>query len=126
MRTVFRSLILVAGLVGSSAFLPPMVPNSIIVSRQLPVMMAGGDEAGVSEKVRALVLKNSGDDPKVAEYLTANGDDKANFLEMGFDSLDLAEFSMALQSEFELADLDDEALATFKTVGDVVTYIAKK
>lgn len=53
-------------------------------------------------------------------------DDKADFIEMGFDSLDLAEFSMALQSEFNLADFDDEALATFKTVGDVVSFIAKK
>lgn len=32
----------------------------------------------VGRQVRALVLKNSGDDPKVAEYLSANGDDKVS------------------------------------------------
>lgn len=64
MRSVFRSLILLAGLVGSSAFLPPMAPNSVILSRQLPIMMAGGDEAGVSEKVRRAVTCQGGADPR--------------------------------------------------------------
>ena len=38
-----------------------------------------------------------GDDAKVQDYLKANGDDTAEFAAMGFDSLDLVEFSMAVQ-----------------------------
>lgn len=37
----------------------------------------------VGRQVRALVLKNSGDDPKVAEYLSANGDDKVSAYVIG-------------------------------------------
>ena len=50
-----------------------------------------------SLQVRAIVLENMGDDAKVQDYLKANGDDKAEFAAMGFDSLDLVEFSMAIQ-----------------------------
>lgn len=32
-------------------------------------------------------MENMGGDAKVADYLKANGDDKAEFSEMGFDSL---------------------------------------
>jgi len=32
-------------------------------------------------------MENMGGDAKVADYLKANGDDKAEFAEMGFDSL---------------------------------------
>ncbi len=32
-------------------------------------------------------MENMGGDAKVADYLKANGDDKADFAEMGFDSL---------------------------------------
>lgn len=38
-----------------------------------------------------------GDDAKVQDYLKANGDESAEFAAMGFDSLDLVEFSMAVQ-----------------------------
>ena len=38
-------------------------------------------------QVRAIVMENMGGDAKVADYLKANGDDKAEFSEMGFDSL---------------------------------------
>ena len=33
------------------------------------------------------MMENMGGDAKVADYLKANGDDKAEFSEMGFDSL---------------------------------------
>lgn len=38
-------------------------------------------------QVRSIVMENMGGDAKVADYLKANGDDKAEFSEMGFDSL---------------------------------------
>ena len=47
--------------------------------------------------MRAIVLENMGDDAKVQDYLKATADDKAEFAAMGFDSLDLVEFSMAIQ-----------------------------
>jgi len=59
----------------------------------------------LSLQVRAIVLENMGDDAKVQDYLKANGDDKAEFAAMGFDSLDLVEFSMAIQKVREPAFL---------------------
>ena len=55
--------------------------------------------------------------------MKATGDDKAEFSEMGFDSLDLVEFSMAIQKEFELPDLSEDDLANLKTIKDVVTLV---
>ena len=67
-----------------AAFPPPFYPS-------LP------PSPSPSLQVRAIVLENMGDDAKVQDYLKANGDDKAEFAAMGFDSLDLVEFSMAIQ-----------------------------
>nr|QAA11209.1 plastid acyl carrier protein [Vischeria sp. CAUP Q 202] len=126
MKVVSALVLLTAG--SAFAFLPPagrMIPNTRAVARVPTTLFAAADgDGGVSEKVRSIIQKNSGDDPEVAEYLKNNSDDKAEFSELGFDSLDLAEFSMALQSEFELADMSEEDLAKFKTVQDVVSYIS--
>ncbi len=42
---------------------------------------------------------------------------------MGFDSLDLVEFSMAVQKEFDLPDLGEEDFANLKTISDVVKMV---
>ena len=42
--------------------------------------------------------------------------------DLGLDSLDVVELVMAIEDEFDLV-ADDDAVATLKTVGDVVKYI---
>nr|QAA11208.1 plastid acyl carrier protein [Monodopsis sp. MarTras21] len=107
----------------SYAFLPPMPTGvaRLTIKAAAPLVVLRSGE--YSEKVRAIVLENSGDDPKVADYLKSNSDDAAEFSELGFDSLDLVEFSMAIQKEFDLPDLSEDDLATFKTLKDVVALV---
>lgn len=46
-----------------------------------------------------------------------------NFInDLEYDSLDVVEFQMALEDEFELS-VPDEDLQKLPTVGDVITYI---
>jgi acyl carrier protein len=118
-RIGFAAIAILAWAGSSMAFLPTPVSRGLTarMARPLTVM------AGTSEDVRSIILKNSGDDPKVAEFLSSHGDDAVEFTELGFDSLDMVEFSMALQSEFSLADLGEDDLAKFKTVKDVVAHI---
>ena len=48
---------------------------------------------------------------------------QTSFMEvLGMDSLDLVEFVMELEDEFEVT-LPDDALARFQTVGDIIRYI---
>lgn len=50
----------------------------------------------------------------------------ASFTEdLGADSLDVVEFVMALEDEFDI-EIPDEEVSDIKTVGDAVKYIAKK
>lgn len=46
--------------------------------------------------------------------------EKTSFEELGLDSLDIVELSMALEEEFNIEIKTDEAV---KTVGDLVSYI---
>lgn len=50
-----------------------------------------------------------------------------NFEEdLGVDSLDIVELSMALEEEFDIGEMSEEDLATIKTVGDLVHYLQGK
>ena len=70
---------------------------------------------------------------KVKEYilmqLPVDGDkvvDSARMVEdLGADSANLMMLIMDLETEFNLT-VEDEALGTIKTVGDIVDYIEKK
>ena len=46
--------------------------------------------------------------------------------DLGADSLDVVELTMALEEEFDLPEADDEELVKLQTVGDVVKYITSK
>ena len=45
--------------------------------------------------------------------------------DLGADSLDVVELTMALEEEFSLPDTPEEELANIVTVGDLVNYVAK-
>ena len=50
-----------------------------------------------------------------------------NFEEdLGVDSLDIVELSMALEEEFDIGEMTEEDLAAIKTVGDLVNYLQRK
>ena len=43
--------------------------------------------------------------------------------DLGADSVDLVEFAMELEEEFDIGEIPEEKLAQMKTVGDVVSFI---
>nr|QAA11191.1 plastid acyl carrier protein [Eustigmatophyceae sp. Ndem 8/9T-3m6.8] len=112
------SIITALACVASAAAFLPVLPNRMIPRSSIAL------KATISDTVRSIILKNTGDDPKVSEYLSSNPD-TAEFTELGFDSLDMVEFSITLQKEFDLPDLSEEEFATLKTVGDVAKFIEK-
>ena len=46
--------------------------------------------------------------------------------DLGLDSLDLVELSMALEAEFNIGEMTEEEVAGIKTVGDLLTYLQSK
>ena len=70
----------------------------------------------VFEKVKEIIVNQLGVD---ADEITMNSD----FIEdLGADSLDVDEFIMALESEFDI-EIPEEEAENVRTVGDVVDYI---
>ena len=70
----------------------------------------------VLEKVKEIIVNQLGVD---ADEITMNSD----FIEdLGADSLDVVEFIMALESEFDI-EIPEEEAENVRTVGDVVDYI---
>ena len=65
----------------------------------------------------------------IAEQLGVDEDNitlEATFVEdLGVDSLDLVELSMALEDEFGIEEMAEEDMANIKTVGDLVEYLGK-
>lgn len=50
-----------------------------------------------------------------------------NFEEdLGVDSLDIVELSLAMEEEFDIEEMSEEDLASIKTVGDLVHYLQSK
>ena len=44
--------------------------------------------------------------------------------DLGADSLDIVELTMALEEAFDIQDVDEEAIAGLVTVGDVFRYLS--
>ena len=74
----------------------------------------------ILEKFRSLIADQLGVD-------SSNITMDTNFEEdLGVDSLDIVELSMALEEEFDIGEMSEEDLATIKTVGDLVHYLQGK
>lgn len=74
----------------------------------------------ILEKLRNLIADQLGVD-------SSNITMDTNFEEdLGVDSLDIVELSMALEEEFDIGEMSEEDLATIKTVGDLVHYLQGK
>ncbi len=46
--------------------------------------------------------------------------------DLGADSLDIVELTMAIEEEFDISEIDDNDLPKLLTVGDLARYIADK
>ncbi len=46
--------------------------------------------------------------------------------DLGADSLDIVELTMAMEEEFDLGEIGDEEITSLKTVGDLVRFIQNK
>ena len=74
----------------------------------------------ILEKLQSLIADQLGVD---GNTITMD----ANFEEdLGVDSLDIVELSMALEEEFDIGEMSEEDLAGIKTVGDLVRYLQGK
>ena len=73
----------------------------------------------IFNKLKALIAEQLGVD---ADTITL----EATFVEdLGVDSLDLVELSMALEDQFGIDEMAEEDMANIKTVGDLVEYLGK-
>ena len=74
----------------------------------------------ILEKLKELISEQMGIE---ADTITL----ESNFEEdLGVDSLDIVELSMALEEEFDIGEMSEEDLASIKTVGDLVNYLQKQ
>lgn len=46
--------------------------------------------------------------------------------DLGVDSLDIVELSMALEDEYDIGEMSEEDLASIVTIGDLVSYLQRK
>ena len=69
------------------------------------------------EKLCALIAEQFGVEAGTVTAETSFEDD------LGADSVDLVELSMALETEFGLDEMEEEAIAAIVTVGDLYQYM---
>ena len=74
----------------------------------------------VFEKVKALLSQQLDIDEDTITEDTNIVDD------LGADSLDVVELTMAIEEEFDIPETDEETLYKLLTVGDVFRYISSK
>ena len=74
----------------------------------------------IFERLRALI----------AEQFSVNEDsitEDTSFVDdLGADSLDVVEMTMAIEEEFDIPETEEEIIAGLLTVGDVLQYISAK
>lgn len=73
----------------------------------------------IFNKVAKLLAEQFGMEPdEITEETT--------FEDMGADSVDIVELSMALEEEFDIEEMGEEDLNSILTVGDLVNYLRNK
>ena len=73
----------------------------------------------IFEKLAALLSEQFGVD---VDSITMD----TSFEDLGADSLDIVEMTMAVEEEFGLEDMDEEDLSDISTVADLVRYLKSK
>ena len=72
----------------------------------------------IFEKLCSLIAEQFAVDESSITMDTSFADD------LGADSLDIVELTMAMEEEFNISETNEDELAELKTVGDVVKYIS--
>ena len=73
----------------------------------------------IFEKLAALLSEQFGVD---VDSITMD----TSFEDLGADSLDIVEMTMAVEEEFGLEDMDEEDLSGISTLADLVRYLKSK
>ena len=73
----------------------------------------------IFEKLAALLSEQFGVD---VDSITMD----TSFEDLGADSLDIVEMTMAVEEEFGLEDMDEEDLSGISSVADLVRYLKSK
>lgn len=73
----------------------------------------------IFERIQRLICEQFVVEPEAVTMDTAFVDD------LGADSLDVVELTMALEEEFSLPEVSDEELKKIVTVGDLVEYVSR-
>lgn len=74
----------------------------------------------ILEKLKHVIAEQLGVDVDIITMETNFEDD------LGVDSLDIVELTMAMEEEFNLEEMSEEDLAQVVTVGDLVRYLQQK
>ena len=74
----------------------------------------------IFEKLSELISEQFGVEPDTITMETTFEDD------LGADSLDIVELSMALEEEFGVSEMGEDEISSITTVGDLVHYLQKK
>lgn len=69
-------------------------------------------------KVQQIIMKQFAVGEDAVTKATSFVDD------LGADSLDIVELTMAIEEEFDLPELGEEELSSLQTVGDVVKFLS--
>ncbi len=77
-------------------------------------------DSNILDRVREIVAEQFGVDESEIDESTSFEKD------LSADSLDIVELTMALEDEFDLGELEDEAMENLRTIGDVVSLISSK
>lgn len=73
----------------------------------------------IFEKIQQLICEQFVIEPEAVTPETSFVDD------LGADSLDVVELTMAIEEEFSLSEVSDDELKKIVTVGDLVEYVSR-
>ena len=74
----------------------------------------------IFEKVCQIIAEQFSVDVSTLTMETAFEED------LGADSLDIVELSMALEEEFDIGEMEDEELTSMVTIGDLVRFLTSR
>jgi len=74
----------------------------------------------IFEKVSELIAEQFNVDADTITMETSFADD------LNADSVDIVDLSMALEEEFGIEEMDEEAASSISTVGDLIRYLQSK
>ena len=74
----------------------------------------------IFEKLSELISEQFGVEPDTITMETTFEDD------LGADTLDIVELSMALEEEFGVSEMGEDEISSITTVGDLVHYLQNK